>query len=283
MVYKKYNQEELDKQYNNRIQVPDFEKHLQLWETASAYTAGRRKYYKDISYGNRPEQLLDIYPSGKKHSKTLVFIHGGYWHSFNKSSFHFIADAFKQDAITTVLITYPLMPMVGMETLLASVALATRWLIKHIEEYNGNPDALYLCGHSAGAHLSALLLCNNRVANDIGGFSRGYQAACLISGIYNLIPIELSYLNKVLGLTRAVSLAYSPCLLKPSDPVPIWLVTGAEETEEYKDQAAGLATAWGPIVQTLEIPGTNHFSLLETILEESGTLQLMLQQMMQLA
>ena len=89
-IYKKYNQQELDLQYNMRFHVPDFENSLQKWETLSRLAEKKYQLIKDIPYGNENRECLDIFPSEKQDSKTLIFIHGGYWQRFDKSNFYFI-------------------------------------------------------------------------------------------------------------------------------------------------------------------------------------------------
>ncbi len=111
-VYKHYNQEQLNDQYNTRLQVPDYAGYFDRWERLSRQTAEQNTIVKDISFGTHPDERLDIFPSKIHHSKTLVFIHGGYWHLLDKTMFHFLAGHFLKYNVTTVLINYPLAPRV---------------------------------------------------------------------------------------------------------------------------------------------------------------------------
>ena len=110
VIYKQYNQLQLDAQYNNRLHVPDYGNYFQRWEKLSRQTEKEHTVFKDISYGNHPRERLDIFPAATPNAKTLVFIHGGYWHLLDKSLFHFLATPFLKYNVTTVLITYPLAP-----------------------------------------------------------------------------------------------------------------------------------------------------------------------------
>src|SRR3954463_1754977 len=101
-IYKQYNEEELNNQYNLRKHVPDFATYFEQWEKLSNETRTKYTIIKDVHYGDNERERLDVFPSSRPNSKTLVFIHGGYWHLFDKSKFHFIADAFYADDITTV-------------------------------------------------------------------------------------------------------------------------------------------------------------------------------------
>src|SRR5690349_3838644 len=115
IIYKHYNQEQLDNQYNNRLQVPDFATYFERWDKLSAATREKHTYIKDLKYGDHSRESLDIFPSGKPNAKVLVFIHGGYWQLFDKTKFHFIASVFLRYNITTVLINYPLAPVAAMD------------------------------------------------------------------------------------------------------------------------------------------------------------------------
>src|SRR5450432_1570725 len=111
-VYKLYTQASLDRQYNNRLQAPGYATHLERWELLSRQTEKEYRVIKNIAYGNLPRELLDVYPASQARSKTLVFIHGGYWQRFDKSSFQFVAQAFHSYGITTLVLNYPLAPVI---------------------------------------------------------------------------------------------------------------------------------------------------------------------------
>ncbi|MBD0278657.1 MAG: alpha/beta hydrolase, partial [Flavisolibacter sp.] len=119
-VYKLYDQAALDSQYNNRRHVPDYADYLSRWEWLSRETERKWPVIKDIPYGHLPGERLDVYPSLQPQSKTLIFIHGGYWQMLDKALFHFIANGFHAYGITTVLLTYPLAPDVSMDHILLS-------------------------------------------------------------------------------------------------------------------------------------------------------------------
>ena len=157
-VYKQFDQAALNSQYNLRAHVPDFAFYLERCEMLSRETEKEFYSIKDLSYGSLPREKLDIYPSENPSSKTLVFIHGGYWQRFGKADFQFIAKAFQPYGITTVLIQYPLAPEFSMDQMVVSCQRALDWLVHNLSKYNGDPAQIYLAGHSAGAHLAAMLL-----------------------------------------------------------------------------------------------------------------------------
>ena len=198
LVYKQYDQAALDGQYNNRLHVPDFAIYLERWKLLSSQTAKTYHIIKDLPYGLLVREQMDIYPSVHPSSKTLIFIHGGYWHKLGKEYFQFIAEAFHVYGVTTILINYPLAPAVSMDQIVASCRQAVCWVSKNISAFNGDPDQVYIAGYSAGGHLAAMLMTTDWTRFNLSpGFIKG---VCTVSGLFNLIPIGLSDINLVLGM-----------------------------------------------------------------------------------
>jgi arylformamidase len=283
VIYKQYDQASLDSQYNIRSHVTDFATHLEQWELLSRQTEKEYAVIKDVSYGSLQGEQLDVYPSLLPQSKTLIFIHGGYWHMHDKTTFHFVAGAFRAYGITTILLNYPLAPAFLIDQILLSCRQAIYWLSQNLFQFNGDPRQIYVAGHSAGGHLAAMLLTtdwprfNKNVSADI------IKGGAAISGLFNLKPIQLSYLNKILNMDSEAALRNSVIQLFPTSRSPLILVVGADETEEFKDQSKELYENWKKknfAVQLMQIPGQNHFSILATILYPTSilhraTLQLM--------
>jgi arylformamidase len=270
--YKHYDQSALNGQFNLRARVPDFAVYLERCDLYSRQTEKELSSVKDLYYGLLLREKLDIYPSGIPFSKTLVFIHGGYWQRFGKSDFQFIAKAFRSYGITTAIIEYPLAPDVSMDQIVASCRQAIVWLFQHVSEYCGDPDQIYLAGHSAGAHLSAMMLTTDwKQFNLPADLIRG---ACLISGLFNLIPISLSDINLVLCMSKEESLRNSPFQFAPASRCAVSITVGADETDEFLDQSRELFENWKEKVpaEIAEIKGQHHYSILETILDQGSQL-----------
>jgi len=271
MIYKKYNQEELDLQYNNRFHVPDFENYLQRWKKQSSDAAKRCKVVKDIRYCDNSRECLDIFPSLSSFSKTLVFIHGGYWQRFDKSSFHFIAGAFRDYRITTVLINYPLAPDVAMDDIVKSCSEAIKWVYDHIASFNGDPNQIYIAGHSAGAHLAAMVMTTEETKRH----NTSIKGICAISGLFNLVPIQLSNINDVLRMDSQTAIRNSPAFKEPVVLCPLLIAVGGEETNEFIDQSKTMNAEWGNKNISTEImilPGLNHFSVLDSFCDANSLL-----------
>jgi arylformamidase len=281
-VYKNYNQEELDRQYNNRLNAPGFEYHLQQWESVSRVAENKYPLQKDISYGELTEEKLDIFPSQQPGAKTLVFIHGGYWHKHTRADFYLVAEAFHAYDITVVLAGYPLMPAFSMDRLVQSCRSAVSWVQQHIHEYNGDPQQVYIAGHSAGGHLTAMAAVAGALH---GSGDTSVKGICAISGLYDLLPIQLAYVNEILQMDQATALRNSPVTLQPLPGCRIVLAVGGNETDEYLTQSRGLFEKWSSPAnpaKLLEIPGLDHFSVLTSLLDTSSVLHHAFRNLMQI-
>ncbi|HEY4968179.1 MAG TPA: alpha/beta hydrolase [Puia sp.] len=267
-VYKNYNQQQLDDQYNTRLHVPDYAMYFDRCEKLSRQTVEQHDILREIPFGDHPKERLDIFPSKIPHSKTLVFIHGGYWHLLDKDMFHFLADFFLKYDVTTVLINYPFAPLSPMSEIVHSCRKALRWIHENIKRFNGDPAELYLMGHSAGGHLASMMLVEEE--------ARFLRAVISLSGLFRLEPVMLSYLNESIGLDRENAMKNSPVFLEPANDCPLLLVTGSEETDEFQAQSEELYQCWknkNSNTSLLMVPQKNHYSILEAVTEKDSTLR----------
>lgn len=274
-IYKDYDQAALDHQYNNRAQVPGFAVHLERGERESRKVANEYPFIRDMRYAELERERLDIFSSSRPHSKTLIFIHGGYWQRLDKSDFHFIVPPFHLAGITTVLITYPLAPSVSLDQIVSSCRKAFQWVYNNISSYNGDPGQIYLAGHSAGGHLVSMLLATdwNRYDPSIPGDV--IKGAGAFSGLFNLEPILLSYINNDLKLDREMMLRNSSVYLTPASASPFLIAVGGNESMEFRDQSKELYDSWkekGMPVTFMELPGINHYSIAETFADANSAL-----------
>lgn len=280
LIYKNYTPDQLNNQYNIRLHVPDFATYFERWEKLSKET--REKYFviNDIHYGDNERECLDVFHSAKPNSKTLVYIHGGYWHLFDKTKFHFIAQSFYTYDVTTVLINYPLAPAATIDDIVASCRKALLWLHKNLPQFNGDPQQLYIMGNSAGAHLAAMLLEKEWQQKNVAGF---IKKVCLLSGVFNLLPVQLLPLNSILNLSIEMAMRNSPVELIPAEDSALLIAVGGDETTEFKCQSRQLFNNWSDKntdIKFLKLPGINHYSILETLLDKTSALHIAVREMM---
>jgi acetyl esterase/lipase len=145
------------------------------------------KILSNIQYGAHKKQSLDIYlpPAGISH-KVMFFVHGGAWSSGDKDMYGSIGYFYAKNGFITVLIDHRLSPEVSHPSHIEDVALAFSWTKKNIANYGGNPNNIYICGHSSGAHLVSLLATNKKYLAKEGLSRSDISGVIAISGIYKI-------------------------------------------------------------------------------------------------
>ncbi|MBF6617738.1 MAG: alpha/beta hydrolase [Candidimonas sp.] len=256
---------DLDQEYDNVKKVaPEYFRRV-LAQLDAANTAARRKHRAvlDVPYGASGQECLDIFQAGNSGMPVQVFFHGGYWHSLDKRDFSFIADGLVPHDVTAVVVNFPHLPDVRMDAQIAACRRALRWVYDNINNYGGDPQQLSVSGHSAGAHIAAMLLVDDpeQAADATPPI---VEHACLVSGIYDLDPIKRCFVNDTLQLSAADVVNNSPVRLRPRTACPLALVVGMDEGREYLRQTHDLARAWGDFEHDLSLSALeneNHFSL----------------------
>ena len=263
-----------DKQYNARAMIPD---HPQIFERGAKRSQEARaslRCHLDIPYGPSAAEKLDIFPAEGRSEALLVFIHGGYWRSRDKSDFSYLAPAFTRRGVTLALPNYGLCPAVGIEDIVKQNLLAIAWLWHYGARYGVNPGRLYVAGHSAGAHLTAMMLAarwSTYMPNLPYNLVKGGLA---ISGIYDLEPlVHAPFVNADIKLDQALARRLSPVNIPPATTAPIYTAVGGEESEEFKRQNALLARTWRyAFAADIPMPGCNHLTVLEQLADPSSAL-----------
>jgi arylformamidase len=272
-IFLGYDREALDREYDNRRKVPAHPEYLARYRQRSAETREALPARLDLRYGPAPGQTLDLFlPDRDGPAPVHVFVHGGYWMALDKADFSFVARGLQPAGILVAVINYALVPSVDLDELVRQVRGAVAWLHRNVSAFGGDPGRLTASGHSAGGHLVAMLMATDWPA--FAGLPRdAVKAGCGISGLYDLEPIRLCYLNETLGLDWAAARRHSPVHLVPAQAGPLLLAVGALEGDEYHRQTETMATAWrrrGLAAEVLDLAGHDHFSIV-TELEDPGT------------
>jgi arylformamidase len=262
-IFRGYDRQALDAEYNNRVKVKDALEWIARYGGESARIRAELPMRFDVSYGAHHGERLDVFPAARPGPVPVhVFIHGGYWHRMDKADFSFVARALRPAGAATVVIDYALVPAVDLDALVQQCRAAVAWVHRHAPEWGGDPARISVSGHSAGGHLVAMLLASDWSA--FGLPTDVVKAGCAISGLYDLEPIRLCYLNEVLALTPEAARRNSPVRLKPAAPTPLILAVGGAEGAEYHRQTDDLASAWrahGVPIEVMDMDGHDHFSI----------------------
>ncbi len=270
-VFRAYDRAALDREYDNRGKVADFADYLARYPRESEATRRALPVRVDVPYGASPAETLDVFPAaGSLPAPVQVFIHGGYWRALDKRDFSFVARAFHPAGAAVVVVNYALIPAVDMAELVRQCRAAVAWVYRHAPSFGGDPGRIFVSGHSAGGHLTAMCLATDWAAFGVPGDV--VKGGCGISGLYDLEPIRLCYLNETLGLTPEAARRHSPIHLRPTGDAPLLLPVGGLEGPEYHRQSEELAAAWGGRIpcEVLDMPGIHHFSIVSQ-LEDPGS------------
>ncbi|TSA13215.1 MAG: alpha/beta hydrolase [Betaproteobacteria bacterium] len=256
-----------DRQYNARAMIPDHAQIFERWKTRSQAARAGLPCRLDIAYGASAAEKLDIFPAEGKSEALLVFIHGGYWRSLDKSDFSYLAPAFNRRGVTLAIPNYGLCPKVGIEDIVKQNLLAIAWLWHYGARYGVNPGRLYLAGHSAGGHLTAMMLAarwNTYMPQLPYNLLKGGLA---ISGIYDLEPlVRAPFVNVDLKLDQALARRLSPVSIPPATTAPLYTAVGGKESDEFKRQNALIARAWRyAFAGDIPMPDCNHLSVIEEL------------------
>ena len=273
----------LDSMYNNRALVPDHAAHLSRWAEASAQARSRQSCTLDIAFGEGSGETLDVFPSTDPDAPVVVFIHGGYWRSLDKSEHSFVAPALTGAGACVVIPNYDLCPAVSIPQIILQMVNALIWVYRNVASYGGDPTRITVIGHSAGGHLAAMLLSYDWKAHAAYLPADLVKNALSISGLYELEPImQTPFLKDSLRLTPEQVRQASPARLpRPANGV-LYTVAGADESEEFLRHNALIEQAWGrdvvPVREALQ--GLNHFSIVEALVQPGQRLNQLALQLM---
>lgn len=268
-IYRHYDQAGLDREYDNRTKEPgyDFAGFLARCAAHSARARQTLAAHLDVGFGPSASDTLDIFPgAGAQPTPVEVFFHGGYWRMGHKDDFDYVALGLVPHGVTTVIVNYALIPTVTMDELVEQCRRALGWVAGNIARYGGDPDRIHIFGHSAGAQLAAMMMATDWRQRAHAISSEPFNSAVAVSGIYDLEPVRLCFLNSILRLTAADAARNSPMRLVPKVRVQLTLAVGDREGDEYLRQTQDFADAWrahGVACEVVVRAATNHFDIRE--------------------
>ncbi len=254
----------LDVAYSNRSVVTDWQDYLDRWAQLGEPLYATRATDRDLPYGERPRERVDLFLNDDPGAPTCLFLHGGYWQWNDKEGQAFVAEGLLANGMNAAIGEYTLAPDAGMADICAEAVAQVDFLAQALAERGRDPSRIYLCGISTGAHLMAQALAHPQV-----------RGALLISGIYDLEPIRISSLNDPIGMDMAEARRFSPLHQIPATTAPVVIAFGADEIPEIRRQSEDYAAALafhGRDVRRMPVPGCNHFSVLEQLSAPDGIL-----------
>ena len=277
MLYRNFaTQEELDAEYNLEQTVPDVSLYADFYLQESEKVRAEMKHHLDVPFGPTLAEHSDVYPApgGAEDTPVLVYIHGGFWAMRTSKEFGFIARGPASKDVATVVVNYALCPYVTMDEIVRQTRAAVTWTYKNAASFGGDPERIHVAGHSAGGHLTAMLLTTDW-EGDYGLPPDIIKGACAISGLFDLTPFPYTFAQPKLQLTWEQVLRNSPILHIPDTAPPLLLAYGESEPAELKRQSEDFLAAWQAKsldADLLPLPSKNHYDVIDGFLDAGSPL-----------
>jgi arylformamidase len=265
-------QQDRDLGLNNSVAVAGSGDTVAGWERRSAEMRAQNADHLDLRYGPRERNRIDFFKAAEN-GPTLLFIHGGYWQMRSKEVFAIFAGGPMAHGINVAMIGYTLAPDATLDEIVAEIHQGLDVLAEKLPALGGDPSRIVVSGWSAGGHLTSMALSHRHV-----------KAGMAISGIYDLEPIRHSYLNVKLGLDEAMSQRNSPMMQAGGVMKPLSLVAGSAELPLLRKQTADFAAhraRYGLTVSYEEIPGADHFTIMNELMLPTGRITTLIRQLLE--
>ncbi len=246
----------LDDAYANAAYIAGAETYPPKWDAAAAAFRERLGTHAEVgeSYGASDRQVFDFFNTSDAPKGTMIFVHGGYWKAFDRSSWSHLAAGPLAAGWSVAMPSYDLCPDVRISDITQQIAQAVQVIAARTE------GPLALAGHSAGGHLVARMLDPAVLSEAVR--DRIVRVAP-ISPVADLMPLLKTSMNEILRLDEAEATAESPTRMAPPAAADVRIWVGAEERPVFIEQAEALVRAWG--IDAAIVPGKHHFDVIDAL------------------
>ncbi len=214
----------------------DLAPYLEFLKVQSEKTVEALKPIVNIRVGARDEERVDVFPARQPGAPIVIFIHGGWWHKNTRKLWNYAANGFWHHGYTVVVADYALCPKVRIPDQTQACRAAVAWAYEHAVEVNGDPDQIFLVGHSAGGHLAAMMALTDW--REEGLPANVLKGVAPMSGIYDMHAIKACYIQTYVQLTVEAVISQSPLFQIPEKAPPMQIMVGDEESQEFHRQAS---------------------------------------------
>ncbi len=247
-----------DAAYANGAAIAGADRYYDLWPQRAAKFRAGTNIITDITYGDAPRETFDLVLPGGSPKGLFVFIHGGYWKATDKSYWTHLAAGPQTLGWAVALPNYTLCPDIRIAGITRQIGRAVTAAAERIA------GPIIVCGHSAGGHLAARMVCSDRPIASATG--QRIIKAISISGLHDLRPLMKTVMNQVLNIDHGEAALESPALLQVAADARIDCAVGGDELPEFLRQNGLLAQHWAEAEVTVsEIAGRHHFDVIEAL------------------
>src|SRR5688572_16652860 len=191
----------VEREYNNRALVPEHPAFFARWERDSEFVRATLPGTLDLAYGPDRRHRVDWFPAAGPVRGTVVFVHGGYWRSLDKSMFSWLAASYVPEGLNVAMLNYRLCPSVRIDDIVDDVVAGMNWLLGSSDSPLRDDRPVVVAGHSAGGHLVGALFATplDRLAFDPARIAGGVP----ISGLFDFEPLRIHSFNADFRLDHA--------------------------------------------------------------------------------
>jgi arylformamidase len=268
-VFLNYTKRELDRNYDQRGWCPSAAEHIEQYDKNSSRARATCRF-STSSYGPDADDTYDFFPSAQPAAPTLIFVHGGAWRNFSKDDYSFVAPPFVRSGMNCAVLNFSKLPEKKLPQVVEQLGRAIRAVVARVPQSAAGSGEFFLCGHSSGAHLCAVLLSTDWM-NQAGFF----RSAALISGSYDLEPALLSSRGSYIEVTKAEEKQLSPIYFTERLCCSVFVAYCDGDTDEFRRQSEAYAAAASEnrkLTGVVCFPRANHFSLIEELADERSEL-----------
>jgi acetyl esterase/lipase len=220
---------------------------------------------RDIAYGALPRQRLDVYRAADatQPRPVVVFFYGGGWESGSRARYRFVAETLTDYGYVVVIPDYRVYPEVTFPAFIEDGARAMRWVHDNVAYYGGNPAQIFVMGHSAGAHIAAMIALDGRYLGAVGLERQGVKGLIGLAGPYDFLPLTSATLKKILAAPDMTQT--QPITFANAGAPPALLLHGLDDTTVLPRNSARLADRLrerGVGVETHYYPDMAHIGIL---------------------
>lgn len=267
-------QEEIDLQFDLQNHCWDEGPYIETFLTQSAWVRANNDCIEDILVGSRDEERIDVFPAKQAGAPIIVFVHGGWWRIGTRKWFAFCVQGFLERGYAVIASDYTLCPTVGIPDISNATRLAIRWAYENAAQLRGNPERIFVTGHSAGGQQAGMMAATDwegqyALPKDV------IKGAIPMSGLFDLRPFKKSWLQPKLQLNGDTVLSESPLFQIPDKAPPILVTLGGTESVEFHRQSTVFVEAWkskGHRAEYYDAPGLDHNTSVISLMDPESAL-----------